>query len=273
MSLKFPAWMGILNLTPDSFSDGGQYQNAEVALKQAQKLVQNGATIIDVGGVSTRPGAPFVEVAVEKSRLFDVLFHLKQKLPTHILVSLDTFRPEIALAAARENLVDIINDVCAAKEIYFDGKQIWDTAKVAAKYNCKIIMMHMQGNPQKMQDAPFYSDCIKEVGEFLSERILYARDCGVSDIWVDPGIGFGKRFQDNVDLLSEKGLKALCSLGVPVVIGLSRKRFLAQMFNELSNSVPKDRDAASKLLEKRAIQFGASVIRTHVMPPDNERDS
>ncbi len=273
---------GIVNVSPDSFSDGGLYCDPRAALEQAQALVQTGAHIIDIGGVSTRPGAQEVSPEVEIARLLPALRLLRQNLPPDVLVSLDTSSPEVAFAAARESLVDIVNDVFAARKLSLvkelaafsvDSSPSITTADIAAHFKLGLILMHMQGTPASMQMSPTYNNCTEDVFSFLKERVTFARQCGVQWLAVDPGIGFGKSLEHNLSLLSTEGINKLCELGLPVLIGLSRKSFLKALA-ERSNSYPvfdspleemKWRDQQSEFWERSCIAAGARIIRTHVI--------
>ncbi|MEN9530058.1 MAG: hypothetical protein RI932_1931 [Pseudomonadota bacterium] len=273
---------GIVNVTPDSFSDGGLFYDPMHALVQAQKLVAEGAQIIDIGGVSTRPGATEVGPDVELQRVLPVLRILRERLPEDVLLSLDTSAPEVACAAAQENLIDIINDVFAArKTMSSEQTKIGNpdiaptTAHVAARFALGLVVMHMQGNPSTMQHNPAYANCLDDVTSFLQERMQFANACGVQWIAVDPGIGFGKTLEHNLQLMSAAGLQKLSLLGAPVLVGLSRKSFL-KMLAKNENSLPEFssddeemrwRDQQSALWETKCIAWGARIIRTHVIKP------
>ena len=171
-----PIWMGIINLTPDSFSDGGNFQSNEKALKRALELVQNGAQILDFGGVSTRPFSELIEPEIELQRVYKTIFNLKKQLPSDILISIDSFSPYVVNVLARDGLIDIINDQFSARceeEITYESTlKKRNTAQIAGQYELGYIIMHMQGAPGTMQVNPIYEDCGKEVLSFLKERIL-----------------------------------------------------------------------------------------------------
>jgi dihydropteroate synthase len=262
-----PVWMGILNVTPDSFSDGGLFNSVSHATKRAQELWSAGAHILDVGGVSTRPGSHAISANDEMARVVPVAQSIRQHIPQAIL-SIDTFRPCVARKLAQEGLIDLINDVAAGN--WRDEHSSDTTLHVAKDFDLGITLMHMQGQPQTMQENPHYENCILEVSTFLRERAELAQSLGIRFVSIDPGIGFGKRFQDNLDLLSEAGIKACAALGFPLLIGLSRKRFLGELYKNdtLDMSVPRNRDARSKDLELRVLQWGAAIIRTHTMPQE-----
>jgi dihydropteroate synthase len=262
-----PVWMGILNVTPDSFSDGGLFNTVSNATKRAEELCRAGAHILDIGGVSTRPGSKAISVDDEIARVVPVARSIRQHIPQAIL-SIDTFRPCVARMLAKEGLIDLVNDVAAGH--WRDEHSSDTTLHVAKDFDLGITLMHMQGQPQTMQENPRYENCVLEVATFLHERAQMAQSLGIRFVSIDPGIGFGKRLQDNLDLLSENGIKTFSALGFPLLIGLSRKRFLGELFKNdtLDMSVPRNRDARSKELELRALQWGATIIRTHTMPQE-----
>jgi dihydropteroate synthase len=255
-----------VNVTPDSFSDGGDFYDSEhtgsKALNRALELAQQGAQIIDFGGVSTRPRARLVDVATELARLIPVLEQARAQLPAHVLISVDTYSPEVAHQCAKLGYADIINDVYAGT--FREVSEFPSTFHVAAHFGLGLVMMHMQGNPQTMQKNPTYTHCVSEVCAFLKERGLWAKSLGVGCCVVDPGIGFGKRLNDNLALLSAEGLESLAKIGDPVLVGLSRKTFLGELYPELIH--PKERDVKTKELESQCLSFGVQVIRSHKMP-------
>ena len=215
----FPLLMGIVNVTPDSFSDGGQFLNRDAAVEHALQLADDGADILDVGGESTRPGSEIVSQDEELRRVVDVVAHLRVR--TDRLISIDTTKAEVArqcLAAG----ADIVNDISG---LTFDSAM----PRVCAESNCWVIAMHIKGTPQTMQNAPNYDDVVAEVCTFLAGRLDALEAAGIDRerLATDPGIGFGKTAQHNVDLLSN--VARLRSLGRPVLIGHSRKRFLAKV--------------------------------------------
>lgn len=263
--------MGIINVTPDSFSDGGRFFSPSDAITRAQEMVRLGAHIIDVGGVSTRPGSETVEPGEELRRVLPVLESLKDNLPAHALISLDSYSPRVAHEVARRGLVDIINDVYAGRcEEKIDGRQE-TTLSVAAKYDLGLVLMHMQGEPKTMQQSPFYENVVEEVRGFLKKHVELAMERGVKAIAVDPGIGFGKRLEDNLALLSPAGLQALVSLSTPVLVGLSRKRFLSQV--DASLVEPSMRDELSKTFEYQCLANGVKIIRTHKLPSEVKQEA
>ena len=241
-----PLVMGILNITPDSFSDGGRYLDVARAVARARQMVSEGADIIDIGGESTRPGAPAVSADDELWRVLPVIEQLSD-----VLVSVDTTKAvvaERALAAGAR----IINDISALRQ---DAGMI----NVVRDFGAGVVLMHMQGTPATMQDNPGYSDVVREVREFLAERIEFAMASGIKkmQIAVDPGIGFGKTVEHNRQLLAK--LKEFAPLGCPLVLGASRKSFIGQL---LSRPAP-DRLAGSLAVAAWAVMQGAQIVRVH----------
>lgn len=259
--------MGILNITPDSFSDGSRYLNVTSAVKRAQELVAAGASIVDVGGVSTRPGSADVSVDEELSRIGPVLAALRPQLPPEVLISCDTSNPNVASQCAKDGLIDIVNDVFAGRR----ETDVGTTFDVATRFDLALVLMHMQGTPETMQQRPHYKDCVAEVASFLRERYEAALRHGVKAVAVDPGIGFGKTTEHNLALLSQQGIETLSKLPCPLVIGLSRKRFLSDVFKargECHDGPPELRDVITKEFELAAFQHGAKIVRSHVMPSE-----
>ena len=245
-----PEIMGVLNVTPDSFSDGGKFSHIDQAVEQAVAMVAHGADMIDIGGESTRPGADIVDETTEMSRVLPVIKALK-KQNISADFSIDTRRPRVAAEAMNAGAT-IWNDVTA---LSFDAR----SANVAAGLGCDVILMHMQGDPQTMQNRPRYENVVDEVKAYLADRAQAALDAGVKPdrIAIDPGIGFGKRLQDNLDILQH--IDAFHELGYPVLIGTSRKSFMGKIDgsdvdNRLGGSVASALWAAS---------MGASILRVH----------
>lgn len=236
--------MGVLNVTPDSFSDGGSYTSVEKALEQADKMITEGAKIIDVGGESTRPGYTFVEAADEINRVVPVIKALKEKFD--VLVSIDTYKTETARAALEAG-ADILNDVWAG---LYDGEML----ALAAEKNVPIILMHNQKEEK-------YDNITKEVCEFLVERAKAALDAGVAkeNIWIDPGFGFAKNEAQNIELL--QGLDAVCQLGYPVLFGISRKRTVDYLLG--GGTAALERDMGTAALSVWAITKGCQIVRVH----------
>jgi dihydropteroate synthase len=249
LDLGTPVVMGVLNVTPDSFSDGGRFFARNAALEQAQRMIADGAAIIDVGGESTRPGAAPADIAEELARVIPVIEALRRESAT-IFLSVDTSKPEVMRAALAAG-ADIINDVRALAEP--------EALAVAASSGAGVCLMHMKGEPRTMQDAPTYEDVVGEVGAFLAERIAAARAAGIESarIAVDPGFGFGKRIVDNLALL--KHLADLSILGVTLAVGLSRKSMLARLTGRAVDA----RLAGSVALAAIAVLNGARIVRAH----------
>ncbi|MFO0540847.1 MAG: dihydropteroate synthase [Phenylobacterium sp.] len=242
--------MGVVNVTPDSFSDGGRLASLEAALAHALALDADGADILDIGGESTRPGAEPVSVAEEIERTLPLLNALRPRTTRRL--SIDTCKPEVAEAAVRAG-ADIWNDVTA---LGTPG-----AADLAAELGCGVVLMHMQGEPRTMQAAPHYDDVLAEVCAFLEARAEAALSAGVARerIWLDPGIGFGKTLEHNLALLS--GLPALVALGFPVLLGASRKRFIAAIGP--GGEDPGDRLGGSLAAALAGAQAGVAAVRVH----------
>jgi dihydropteroate synthase len=239
--------MGILNVTPDSFSDGGKYLDLEQAVVQGLKLVEDGADFIDVGGESTRPGSGPVLIEEEIRRVVPVIKALSKQV--NIPISVDTYKSDAADAALQAGAV-IVNDISA---MTFDTKM----ASVIVKYQASIILMHMKGTPKTMQENPTYENVTREVQQFLSERLSAAKEAGIEQMIVDPGIGFGKKFDHNIQLLRE--LKSFTSLGYPLLVGPSRKAFLGAILNLPAN----ERIEGTAAVVTGNIMNGANIIRVH----------
>ncbi len=250
VELEDPVVMGILNVTPDSFSDGGAYIDPDLAWQHARTMVDQGAQIIDVGGESTRPGAQAVDAATESARVVELIRRIKQG--SDVLVSVDTRRAQVAKAALSAG-ADIVNDVSA---LGYDEEM----AAVVASWQCPVVLMHMQGSPETMQDNPYYDDVIADLKRFFSQRIAFALAAGIrhEQMILDPGIGFGKRLQDNIDII--RNLWALAEFDKPILIGLSRKRFLGAIAGEREAS---ERDWESLAANLAAWKRGAQIFRVH----------
>ena len=246
LSLDRPLVMGILNVTPDSFSDGGQFTSLDLAVKHARQMIAEGADLIDLGAESTRPGAQSVDPALELRRLMPVLEAL---VPLGVPISIDTRRPEIMRAALAMG-ADFINDVQAL--------QVEGALDAVRESNCAVCLMHMQGTPGTMQAAPRYRDVVKEVGQFLRDRVQAVQRLGLSAnrLLVDPGIGFGKTLEQNLALT---GRLSELAPEVPVLIGLSRKR----MVGDLTGRPISERLPGSVGGALAAIARGAAVVRVH----------
>jgi dihydropteroate synthase len=240
--------MGVLNVTPDSFSDGGRYLDPAAAVDHGLALVAEGASIIDVGGESTRPGADPVADDEERRRVVQVI----EALVPYVRVSIDTSKASVARAAIDAGAT-LVNDVSASLH------------DVAAEARVGWVAMHMQGTPRSMQDDPSYTDVVTDVRDFLVERADRAREAGVDEVWIDPGIGFGKTLDHNLSLL--RHLETLVDTGYPVVVGTSRKRFLGTLHGRTdgveSSTDPDDRLEGSIATATWALLHGAAMIRAH----------
>lgn len=234
--------MGVLNVTPDSFSDGGRWLDAGAAVAHGLRMVEEGADVIDVGGESTRPGAEPVDAEEELRRVLPVVTALAR----HTRVSIDTRKAEVAEAALAAG-ASLLNDVSAT------------LAPVAQAAGAGWVAMHMQGQPATMQQDPTYEDVVGEVRAFLVER---AEAAGLDEVWIDPGIGFGKTMEHNLALLAH--LDALVATGYPVVVGTSRKAFLGRL---TGGAPPDDRVEASVATAAWALSRGASMVRVHDVAP------
>lgn len=248
LDLSTPQVMGILNVTPDSFSDGGLFRARERALSHAREMASQGAAIIDVGGESTRPGADPVSLAEELERVIPVIEALAAELPT--IISVDTSKPEVMREAARAG-AGLINDVYALRKP--------GALQMAAASGLPVCLMHMQGEPRGMQEAPDYNDVVREVGEFLRERRAAAIAAGIAPegVLLDPGIGFGKRLEHNLALLRQ--LPELAACGAPLVVGVSRK----SMFGTLLGRPVGERLHGSLAAAVLSAWQGAAVLRVH----------
>jgi len=216
---SYPLIMGILNRTPDSFFDGGRYSNVDLALKRAEEMIEEGADIVDIGGESTRPGSKRVDAKEEFKRVLPVLKQIKKRFKTP--VSIDTYKSEVAKDCLKEG-ADIINDISFGTM----DKKMFETV---AEFNCPYIGMHIKGTPENMQKDPEYNDCVFEIREFLNKRSEIAIQCGIKreNIIIDPGIGFGKKDEHNLEIL--RNIEAFSSLGFPVLIGASRKSMFGRL--------------------------------------------
>ncbi|WP_028920698.1 dihydropteroate synthase [Pseudoxanthomonas suwonensis] len=241
--------MGIVNVTPDSFSDGGAHATTDAAVAHGLRLAEEGADILDVGGESTRPGSAEVPLEEELRRVIPVVERLVRE--TSLPVSVDTCKPEV-MRAAVEAGAGMINDVCALRR-----DRALDTA---ASLGVPVVLMHMLGEPRTMQDDPRYDDVVAEVHRFLAERIFAAELAGIpkKHIVADPGFGFGKTTAHNLELLAR--LDRFAELGVPVLAGLSRKRTIGEL---TGRQVPAERGSGSVAAHLLAVQRGARIVRVH----------
>jgi dihydropteroate synthase len=248
LDLSEPKVMGVLNVTPDSFSDGGRYASLEAAVAHGVRLAAEGAALIDVGGESTRPGAQPVSVDEELARVVPVVRRLREA--TSAIVSVDTSKPEVMRAAAQAG-AGLINDVRALREP--------GALEAACDSGCAVCLMHMQGEPRTMQQAPGYTDVVAEVRAFLAGRVAAARAAGLAadQVLVDPGFGFGKNMAHNLTLL--RHLRELTAADTPVLVGLSRKSLLGT----LTGRTGSERIHGSIALAVLAVACGARIVRAH----------
>lgn len=240
--------VGIVNVTPDSFSDGGKYFDKNSAIEHGLKLLDDGASILDIGGESTRPGAESISVDEELNRVMPVIEGILKNKPEAIL-SIDTQKSDVASEALKKG-ARIVNDISAGS----NDKKMFDVVK---SFNAAIILMHMKGNPKTMQQNPFYDDVVSEVYDYLLNKVENVKKYEIKNIIIDPGIGFGKRVMDNYELL--KRLNEFKGIGCPIMVGLSRKSFIGKALNvEIEQ-----REDPTLVAETIAIKNGAKFIRTH----------
>jgi dihydropteroate synthase len=240
--------MGILNVTPDSFSDGGKNFNSKDAINAALKMIDSGCDFIDIGGESSRPGAKQVDVKEELLRVAPVIMEIKKIRPGSV-ISVDTIKSEVARGVLQLG-ADIINDISGLT----DDKNMINTI---IEFDAGVIIMHMKGTPQNMQNNPEYDDVVSEVYSFLFQQSKLAEESGISKIFIDPGIGFGKNLEHNLELINQ--LDNFKSIGYPIVFGISRK----SLFKKLLNLEIDDRENATSVYNTVAILKGAKIIRTH----------
>jgi len=241
--------MGVINVTPDSFSDGGRFFQAEQAIQQGLRLVQEGADILDIGGESTRPGSEPVSLEEELNRVIPVIEELSKQV--RIPISIDTYKAEVAKKALQAG-AEIINDISALR---FDPEIV----NIAREFGCPVILMHIQGTPRQMQENPVYQDVVGEIKTYFQQQIAYARQNGLDEsrLIIDPGIGFGKTLEHNLEIL--KGLSRYQELGRPILIGVSRKSFIGKILGLPAE----DRLEGSLAAMTYAILQGANIVRVH----------
>jgi len=259
LELSRPLVMGVVNVTPDSFSDGGRFLDTEAAIAHARRLLDEQADILDIGGESTRPGAQPVPLEEELDRVLPVVKAIRAEFPRAVL-SVDTYKAEVARQALAAG-ADMVNDITALR---FDPEM----APVVAGHKCPVVIMHMQGEPQTMQDSPDYDDCVREICEFFEERLEYCHTEGIdrARIIIDPGIGFGKRLSDNLEILGN--LSEFKRIGLPLLVGVSRKGFIG-MLNPTGQ--PADtRIGGSLAAAVMAVMAGADMVRVHDVGPTVE---
>lgn len=249
LDLSNPKIAGILNITPDSFYDGGKYTHIDAIKKRVHEIIAEGADIIDIGAYSSRPGAKHISEEEELQRLIPVL-EMIQKYFSETIISVDTFRANIAKTVVNNYEVAIINDISAGN---MDDKMF----ETISELNVPYIMMHMQGTPQNMQKNPKYDDLIKDMIIFFAKKMKIAKELGINDIIIDPGFGFGKTLEHNYQILNE--LDKFNILDCPILVGVSRK----SMIYKKLNSSPKEVLPATLGLNMFALQKGSSILRVH----------
>lgn len=248
LSLKTPVVMGILNTTPDSFFDGGKFNSIDIAIKQTEKMLNEGASIIDIGGFSSRPGADSIELQEELDRVIPIIEKVSNMFQD-IIISIDTFRAKVALDAVNAG-ASIVNDISAGDD---DPDMIATLAELGVPY----ISMHKQGTSKTMQINPKYGDVTTDVLDYFIKKIQIFREAGIKDVIIDPGFGFGKNRQHNYSLL--KNLAAFKMLDCPILAGMSRKR----MINEVLNISSKDALNGTTVVNTIALLNGANILRVH----------
>ena len=248
IDLVSPKVMGILNVTPNSFFDGGKFKTESLILSQVEKMLSDGATFIDIGAYSSKPSAEFVSEKEELQRIVPIVQLILEKFP-ETLISIDTFRSEVAKACL-ENGAAIINDISAGN---LDDKML----EIIAKYNVPYIMMHMRGTPQTMQTMTNYDNIVKEILFYFSERVSKARSYGINDVVIDPGFGFAKTVEQNYEVLQKLGLFEILEL--PLLVGFSRK----SMIYKILNSNAQEALNGTTTLNTIALTKGAKILRVH----------
>ncbi len=253
------AIMGVLNITPDSFSDGGEfYGDIKLAVERAEKMIEEGADIIDVGGESTRPGSEPVPVEEEIKRVVPVIKEIRKNLGDSFLISVDTYKSEVAKISLDVG-ADIVNDISG---LGFDENMV----KVVKDYDCLVVINHIKGRPKTMQKKVYYNDVVAEIIDYMEKRINYALEMGIRKdrFIIDVGIGFGKNVEHNVEII--KRLREFKILGYPILIGISRKSFIGAILKNLlkgSDYPPKDRLFGTLGATAYAVLNGANIVRVH----------
>ena len=255
IDLSIPKIMGILNITPDSFYDGGRYSSDKKILDHVEKMIIDGAIFIDIGAYSSRPGGVDINENEELKRIIPALELVNKKFP-EIIISIDTFRSKVAEACLNSG-ASIINDISASQ---LDEKMM----ETIAKYNVPYIIMHMKGNPQNMMDKSNYDDMLQEMIKYFSKKINQAISYKINDIIIDPGFGFAKNIKQNYDLLNH--LDLLKILDKPIMVGISRK----SMIYKSLNSTPEEALNGTTVLNTVALIKGASILRVHDVKEANE---
>lgn len=248
LSLQTPAVMGILNITPDSFFDGGKFNSIDFAIKQTEKMLNEGASIIDIGGFSSRPGSDSIELQEELDRVIPIIEKVSNMFQDAI-ISIDTFRAKVALDAVNAG-ASIVNDISAGDD---DPDMVATVAALGVPY----VAMHKQGNSKTMQINPKYGDVTTDVMDYFIKKVQLFREAGIKDVIIDPGFGFGKNREHNYSLL--KNLAAFKMLDCPILVGMSRKR----MINEVLNISSKDALNGTTVVNTIALLNGANILRVH----------
>lgn len=251
--------MGILNVTPDSFSDGGKYFSADLAVKHGIQMIEDGADIIDIGGESTRPGAELVAQDEELRRIIPVIKELHKRMPA-VTISVDTYKSAVAKQAL-DNGANMVNDISG---LTFDQEML----EVVTGYSCPVIIMHIQGTPRNMQNNPQYTDVVKDIYTFFQERIDIAIKAGVKteNIYLDPGIGFGKTVDHNLEIIHR--INEFCSLGYPIVLGTSNKSFIGKILGSDSSPLPTEqRNEGNLVTYIWSVIKGTNILRVHDVKP------
>lgn len=249
LNLETPQVMGILNVTPDSFYSESRKQSDKEIEKRALQIIEQGATILDIGAYSSRPGADDISEEEEMTRLRKGLEVIKRTVP-NCLISVDTFRADVAKMCVEEYGVGIINDIAAGE---LDDKMF----KTVSELNVPYIIMHMKGNPRNMQDSPHYDDIISEEILYFGKKINTLHDLGVNDIIIDPGFGFSKTIEHNYQLLSH--MEDLKELGLPILVGVSRKSMIYKLFG----TTPQEALNGTTVINTIALTKGANILRVH----------
>ena len=247
-SLKSPKVMGILNLTPDSFFDGGKFFSEKKILTHVVSMIENGMDILDIGGYSSRPGAKNISVKEEEQRVIPILKILRKEFKD-LIISVDTYRAEIARKSI-ENGADIINDISA-------GEIDEEIMNIVSNYNTPYIIMHMKGTPQTMQKNPNYDDVCKEIISYLAQRVKKAREYKINDLIIDPGFGFGKTLEHNYEILSN--LHHFEMIDLPLLVGFSRKSMITKALNIEKEFALN----GTSILNTIALIKGAKILRVH----------
>ena len=254
-----PLIMGILNVTPDSFSDGGKYNDLDTAIRHGKQMIDEGADIIDIGGESTRPGSERVSPQEQINRVVNIIEAINETMPEHVEISIDTTRSEVAEAALHAGAT-IVNDVSGGN----DDPAVID---LCVEKKCPYIIMHMQGTPGTMQDNPTYDDVVKEIEQFLISRAELCLDKGIKkeNLCIDPGIGFGKTREHNLLLLNN--LDKYVATGYPVLLGTSRKRFMGTICKV---NTPEELIGATTATTALGIINGVKIFRVHDVKPNRQ---